>query len=75
MYNKVYTFPKTLSLSYSVMFRIRYENMINIFERKILRKIFGAVREGYHWREWYNNELYGLYTEQDLVLCIKVGRM
>jgi hypothetical protein len=26
------------------------ENMINIFERKILRKIFGAVREGDHWR-------------------------
>jgi heme/copper-type cytochrome/quinol oxidase subunit 4 len=24
------------------------ENMINIFERKILRKIFGAVREVYH---------------------------
>jgi hypothetical protein len=33
------------------------ENMINIFERKILRKIFGAFREGNHWRERYNNEL------------------
>jgi hypothetical protein len=33
------------------------ENMINIFERKIIRKIFGAVREGDHWRVWYNNEL------------------
>jgi hypothetical protein len=39
------------------------ENMINIFERKILGKIFGAVREGQHWRTRYNNELYGLYRE------------
>jgi hypothetical protein len=49
------------------------ENKLNIFERKILRKIFGAVREGDHWRARYNNELYGLYTEQDLVSYIKVG--
>jgi hypothetical protein len=48
---------------------------VNIFDRKILRKIFGAVREGDHWRAWYNNELYGLYREKDLVLYIKVGRM
>jgi hypothetical protein len=51
------------------------ENMINVFERKILRKIFGAVREGDHWRTWYNNELYRLYREQDLVSYIKMRRM
>jgi hypothetical protein len=51
------------------------EAMINIFERKILRKIFGSVREGDHWRARYNNELYGLHTEQDIVSYIKVGRM
>jgi hypothetical protein len=51
------------------------ENIINIFERKILRYIFGAVREGDHWRAQYNNELYGLYREQNLVSHIKVGRM
>jgi hypothetical protein len=49
------------------------ENMINISEKKILRKIFGAVREGDHWRARYNNELYGLYREQVLVSYIKVG--
>jgi hypothetical protein len=49
------------------------ENMKYIFEGKILRKIFGAVREGDHWRAWYNNELRGLYREQDLVPYIKVG--
>jgi hypothetical protein len=51
------------------------ENMINVFERKILRKIFGAAREADHWRARYNNELYGLYRAQDLVSYIKVGRM
>jgi hypothetical protein len=51
------------------------ENMLNIFERKFLRKIFGAVREGDHWRAWYNNELYRLYREQDLVSYIKVGQL
>jgi hypothetical protein len=51
------------------------ENMIKIFEGKIRRKIFGAVREGDHCRARYTNELYGLYREQDLVSYIKVGRM
>jgi hypothetical protein len=51
------------------------ESMINIFETKILRKIFEYVREGDHWRARYNNELYGLYREQDLVSYIKVERM
>jgi hypothetical protein len=51
------------------------ENIINIFESKIFRKIFGAVREGDHCRARYNNELYGLYREQDLVACIKAGRI
>jgi hypothetical protein len=51
------------------------ENMLNIFEKKILTKIFGAVREGDHWRARYNNELYGLYREQDIVSYIEVGRL
>jgi hypothetical protein len=47
------------------------ENMIRIFERKILRKIFGAVREGDHCRARYNNELYRLYREQDLISYVR----
>jgi hypothetical protein len=49
------------------------ENMINTFERKILRKIFGAARDTDRCRAQYNNELYGLYREQDLVSYVKVG--
>jgi hypothetical protein len=46
------------------------ENMISIFERKILRKIFGAVREGDHWRARYNNELYRLYRGAGLAQAV-----
>jgi hypothetical protein len=49
------------------------ENMKYIFEGKILRKIFGTVREGDHWRARYNNEFCWFYREQDLVSYIKVG--
>jgi hypothetical protein len=51
------------------------EGAINIFERKILRGIFGAIKEGDHWRRMYNNELYRLYGDQDLVSHIKVVRI
>jgi hypothetical protein len=51
------------------------ERAINIFERKILRGIFTAIKEGGHWRRRYNNELYRLYGGQDLVSHIKVGRI
>jgi hypothetical protein len=51
------------------------EGAINIFERKILRGIFGAIKEGDHWRRRYNNELYRLYGDQDLVSHVKVGRI
>jgi hypothetical protein len=51
------------------------EGAINIFERKILREIFGSIKEGDHWRRRYNNELYRLYGDQDLVSHIKVGRI
>jgi hypothetical protein len=43
------------------------EKTIGIFERKILRWIFGAVKEDGQWRMRYNKELYELYKDVDLV--------
>jgi hypothetical protein len=40
-----------------------------------LRGIFGAIKEGDHWRRRYNNELYRLSGDQNLVSHIKVGRI
>lgn len=51
------------------------ENRIGVWERKILRKIFGAVKENEEWRIRTNAELKILYGESDLVTEIKRSRL
>jgi hypothetical protein len=51
----------------------QYEKSIGILERKIIRRIFGAVKEKGRWR--YNKELYELYKDVDLVTFIKLKRL
>lgn len=46
-----------------------------IFERKILRRIFGPVKEGEVWRKMKNKELYELFGEADVVSIIKLLRL
>jgi hypothetical protein len=45
------------------------------FERKILRTIYGAVKQGNEWRVRYNQELYDLYRYMDVIKHITVGRL
>jgi len=45
------------------------------FERKILRRIYGTICEGVTWRSSYNEELYRLYDETDLVTTIRITRL
>jgi len=45
------------------------------FERKILRRIYGPICEGATWRSRYNEELYRLYDETDLVTTIKLIKL
>jgi hypothetical protein len=47
------------------------ENLLQIFERRILRRIYGSINEGGIWRTRYSNELYKLYNEPDIVRVIK----
>jgi len=49
--------------------------MLNTFERKILRRIYGATQEGGCWRHRWNNELYSLYSEPNIVEDIKIRRL
>ncbi|CAG9827498.1 unnamed protein product [Diabrotica balteata] len=49
--------------------------MLGCFERKILRRISGAVNENGVWRRRYNFELYKIYQEPDIVKHIKIGRL
>jgi hypothetical protein len=51
------------------------ENALSIFERKILRRIYGLVQDDGQWRIRCNKELYELYSEPNLVTCIKLKRI
>jgi hypothetical protein len=42
------------------------ENSLRIFERKILRKVYGPVQEGDIWRIIYNEELNRFIKEKIL---------
>jgi len=46
--------------------------MLKMFERKILRRIYGPTQEGGCWRPRWNNELYSLYKELNIVEDIKI---
>ena len=51
------------------------EQQINIWERKVLRRIFGPVNDRGEWELRTNEEIYELYNELDLVTVIKVQRL
>ncbi|XP_060665808.1 uncharacterized protein LOC132798106, partial [Drosophila nasuta] len=49
--------------------------VLGVFERKILRKIFGPVRIGDDFRIRMNHELYELYDDVDVVRRITIQRL
>jgi len=49
--------------------------MLNTFERKILRRIYGRTQEGGRWRPGWNSELYSLYKEPNILEDIKIRRL
>jgi hypothetical protein len=52
----------------------RDEEKFRIFKRKVLRIIYGPTREKEGWRIKYNNELYNLYKNPEIVKTVKLGR-
>jgi hypothetical protein len=48
------------------------ELRLGVFVRKILRRIYGPICEGATWRSRYNEELYHLYDETDLVTTVRI---
>ena len=46
-----------------------------MFERKVLRCIFGAKQENGTWRKRYNYELYEIFNEPNIDNCVKVKRL
>jgi hypothetical protein len=51
------------------------ERRLSLFERKVLRYIFGAKQENGTWRKRYNYELYEKFNEPNIVNYIKVKRL
>ena len=51
------------------------EELLLVFERKILRMIFGPIRENGEWRIRYNHELQELYQHADVVQKIRTKRL
>ena len=51
------------------------EQMLNTFERKILRRMYGTTQEGGRWCPRWNSELYSLYSEPNIVEDIKIRRL
>ena len=48
---------------------------LGVFERKILRAIFGPTNDNGEWRIRYNNELYTLLKEDNIVTYIIIIRL
>jgi hypothetical protein len=51
------------------------ERVLDVFERKILRRIYGPVQDKGQWRSRYNKELYDLFKEPRLSITIRIARL
>jgi hypothetical protein len=49
--------------------------MLQTFERKILRRIYGPTQEEGRWCPRWNNELYRLYNGLNIVEDIRIRRL
>ena len=52
-----------------------YERRPSIFERKILRRMYGLICEGQQWRKCRSRESAELYKEANTVKVIKSSRL
>ena len=51
------------------------EARLGVFERNILRAIFGPTNDNGEWRIKYNDELYTLYKDSDIITYTKIKRL
>jgi hypothetical protein len=49
--------------------------MVDVFGWKILRKIYGPVKDRDQWKCRYNKELYGLFKDPRLSVIIRIARL
>jgi hypothetical protein len=51
------------------------ENIIRRFDRKIIGRIYGSVRQGRKWRIRNNEEIYNIIRKKDIVRFVKARRI
>jgi hypothetical protein len=51
------------------------ERSLGLFERRVLKCIFGEVQNKGTWRKRYNHELYKLFHEPDITKHIKIKKL
>jgi hypothetical protein len=49
--------------------------MVDVFERKILRRVYGSIKDRDHWRCRFNKELYDLFKEPRQSVVIRIARL
>jgi hypothetical protein len=56
---------------------VREEHKLRVFEKRVLRRIFGPKRDGVMegWRKLHNEELHNLYSSPSIIRVIKSRRM
>jgi hypothetical protein len=56
---------------------IREEHKLKVFEKRVLRRIFGQKRDGVTggWRKLHNEELHNLYCSPSIIRIVKSRRM
>jgi hypothetical protein len=64
-----------LRCSESWVMTVREEEWLLRWQRKILRKIFGATNDKDGWRMRTNIEIQELFKQPDIVVTIKNGRI
>ena len=73
---KTIVLPVVLYGSETWSITLKEEYRLSIFEKRILRRIFGPRRDGNgEWRRLHNEELHSLYRSPNIVRAIKPRRL
>jgi hypothetical protein len=49
--------------------------MVDVFERKILRRVYGCIKDRDQWRCRFNKELYDVFKEPGHSVVIRIARL